>query len=60
MLNRSDQNISTHYYNVKDDLNFITVNVKVGQSYSGILYLSDTDNTSITNTIDINFSKLVI
>ena len=60
MLNRSDQNISTHYYKVKDDVNSITVNVKVGQSYSGILYLSDTDNTSITNTIDINFSKLVI
>ena len=60
MLNTSDHNISTHYYNVKDDVNSITVNVKVGQSYSGILYLSDTDNTSITNTIDINFSKLVI
>ena len=60
MLNTSDQNISTHYYKVKDDVNSITVNVKVGQSYSGILYLSDTDNTSITNTIEINFSKLVI
>ena len=60
MLNTSDHNISTHYYKVKDDVNSLTVNVKVGQSYSGILYLSDTDNTSITNTIDINFSKLVI
>ena len=60
MLNRSDQIISTYYYKVKNDVNSLTVNVKVGQSYSGILYLSDTDNTSITNTIDINFSKLVI
>lgn len=60
MLNRNDQIISTYYYKVKNDVNSLTVNVKVGQSYSGILYLSDTDNTSITNTIDINFSKLVI
>ena len=60
MLNRSDQIISTYYYKVKDNVNSITVNVKVGQSYIGILYLSDTDNTSITNTIDTNFSKLVI
>ena len=60
MLSTSDQIISTYYYKVKDDVNSLTVDVKVGQSYSGILYLSDTDNTSITNNIDINFSKLVI
>ena len=59
-LNTSDQNIRTYYFKVNDDVNSITVNVNVGHSYSGILYLSDTDNTSITNIIDINFSKLVI
>ena len=45
---------------MNDDLNSITVNGNVGHSYSGILYLSDTDNASITNIIDINLSKLVI
>ena len=59
-LNTSDQNIRTYYFKVNDDVNSITVNGNIGHSYSGILYLSDTDNTSITNTIDINFSKLVI